>query len=376
VIKKTKLSELISFKANFLEIIVTTLILALGINILSSGITDYFELSSEACLAWGSILIFTGGVFLSRNIMTLNSGTMTFKATITQDRETRELTLINGYKFSEEISKYFKSLFAENLAISRLWKSNKITCQPKANLSENNANIPKANLLVIEGVEYYLLHSLSIHLNDYFRKKHSANDDSLITLKRNHIPSVLLENRFFECFTKPMEQREVFSPMDGKPQTGEIIAAFGKNGVFFERFDMTLPKGSSVIREADSSISIKTGRFTLNALPVFEGFAANLPSNFEKLYLGKNFLSVSSYGVRLVINIKFSLTALMTSKGWDYYWWLDSFLDKLEQEFSSEHFYQKISWNQNSALIHMLDIKSKKLSNPDKDNSPEANKTS
>lgn len=74
---------------------------------------------------------------------------------------------------------------------------------------------------------------------------------------------------------------------------------------------------------------------------MFEGFGANLPMKFGNLYLGREFNSFSIYSVGLVVTVDFNAKSLLTTKGWEYYWWLDSFLGELEQSFSKKCFYLK-----------------------------------
>jgi hypothetical protein len=40
--------------------------------------------------------------------------------------------------------------------------------------------------------------------------------------------------------------------------------------------------------------------------------------------------------------------------GLQYYEWLDSYLDKLEEEFSSSYFFKKIGWDSVSTLMDYL----------------------
>ncbi|HIF9309363.1 TPA: hypothetical protein ACX6RK_001576 [Photobacterium damselae] len=86
---------------------------------------------------------------------------------------------------------------------------------------------------------------------------------------------------------------------------------------------------------------------------------SNFPSKFIPLYLGKKFRSVSTFEVKLIITVDFSVKTLLTTKGWSYYWWLDSFLEKVDESFSKKSFLEKISWYQNFAMMHMAENRRK-----------------
>jgi hypothetical protein len=357
--KKVKLVDLLAFKANVGEVFAVAIILALGINVLSSGFVSFFDLSNATAMGVGVFLVFVGVVFIVKKIKPANSGVFTFEAVVCAERDSKELLPVHDYKFASEICDYVAAICSENKAIERIWTREPIGYGLSFDEGVPVKKTPKSNKLLVEAVEYFALDSLSLHLSSYFENNESLSEDELTTLKRKDIPSVLLENRFLELFSKPMEEREAFlhsQEADGK-HFGEVVSAYGKDGAIFEHFDLILPKGSSITREGDSSISIKTKRFKFNILPVFEGMNGGFPPAFSELYLGRKFMDVQTFSVKLILSVEFSMGSLLTAKGWGYYWWLDSFLESIEQSCSANSFLHKIAWSQNSALIHMMNVK-------------------
>jgi hypothetical protein len=353
--KKRKLSELLAFKANLLEILVIAVLVALGVNVMASGIIGYLSLSFYLSIIVGFLLVSLGLLILLRNVKPINSGTFKYKGVICVEKDSHNLLPIEGYELTEDISKYVRALCAENKAFQKIWNEEPIGSGLAFDEAKSTHKIPKSNALLIEAIEYYVIHSLSLHLSSHFINNDLISDDYLVTLERKEIPSVLLENRYLDLFSRPMEEREQFLDHGKPPTHGKVVYAFGKDGAIFDHFEMVLPKGSSVVREKDSSISIKTNRFILNVRPVFGGWNSNLPRHFEDLYLGRNFNSVSTFEVGLFLTVEFSPKSLLTAKGWEYYWWIDSFLDRLERSFSKAHFLEKISWHQNAAMMKMAD---------------------
>ncbi len=358
--KKKKLAELLAFKANLFEVLIIAVLVALGVNVIASGLIGYLSFSFIQSVIIGALLVFLGALVLLRNVRPINSGTYKFEGLVCLEKSTHELLAIEGYDFTEEVSQYVKALCAENKAFHRIWTEESIGSGlsfEKDNVTHKN---PKSNALLIEAIEYYILRSLSLHLSSHFNNNNSVSDDYLVTLERKSIPDVLLENRYLDLFSRPMDEREQFLDHGAKPTHGKVVYAFGKDGAIFDHFEMVLPKGSSIVRENNSSISIITNRFKINFRSVFGGWNSNLPRHFESLYLGKESRSVSTFEAGLTVSIDFYTRSLLTAKGWEYYWWLDSFLVKLEQSFSKDYFLSKISWYQNAAMMRMAENRRKK----------------
>jgi hypothetical protein len=70
-----------------------------------------------------------------------------------------------------------------------------------------------------------------------------------------------------------------------------------------------------------------------------------LPFQFEELYLDKTPTSVDVYTVGLEMSTKFKFWSLLTPSGWEYYYWLDEFLARIDSAFSFDRFLEEIGWN-------------------------------
>lgn len=361
--KKKKIADLLAFKANLFEILIIAVLVALGVNILASGLIGYLDLSFLQSVSIGLLLVILGALVFLRNAHPINSGMYSYKGLVCLEKDTSDLLAIEGYDFTEEVSKYIKALCAENKAFLKIWSDEPIGSGLSFEDNKATHKKPKSNDLLIEAVEYYVLRKLALHLSGHFNNNALVSEEYLVTLERKNIPEILLGNRFIDMFSRPMEEREKFLGHGSHPPHGKVVYAFGRDGAIFDHFEMVLPKGSSIIRENDSSISIITNRFKLNFRSEFGGWNTNLPRRFESLYMGKEFRSISSFGVGLTVSVDFSAKSLLTAKGWEYYWWLDSFLGKLEQSFSISDFLSKISWHQNVAMMLMAENRRQKQLN-------------
>lgn len=110
--------------------------------------------------------------------------------------------------------------------------------------------------------------------------------------------------------------------------------------------NLILPKDSEVTRK-DDSIQIDTKRFKMTFKFNYDGFGYVLPDWFEEFYCGfRKYDDSWATEIRLDISIEFNHLTLFSKGGWDYYEWIELFLEKMNENFSGDYFFKKINWNQ------------------------------
>jgi hypothetical protein len=186
---------------------------------------------------------------------------------------------------------------------------------------------------------------LSLHLSEYFESERDVAEHTIVRIQRSDIPHILLENRFLELFSKPMEIREAFMDNRAAQSDHKVVYAISEDGALYDYFELILPTGSVLSRRTKTGLHISTSRFALTITPEFHGLSTLFPDMFDELYLGKQFNEVNPYIVRIRLQIEFKWWAFLTATGWDYYKWLDSFLDKFTDAFSFDDFIASIGWN-------------------------------
>ena len=204
----------------------------------------------------------------------------------------------------------------------------------------------------------------------------------MTTYGRVDIPSVLLSNRFLELFSQPMAQRPAFVGMSDNDNT---VAAWSADGAFFEKFDLILPKGSIVKRPEKNKIAIETKKLKILIAVRYDRISTNLPRDFEEFYLHlPNMIAYTDKEARVLYNpleihvdiqITVKSRAMLSSSGWEYYRWVDSFLERIEVEISREAFFNRIQWESVVSLLECLKHRPKLTEqNDQKDaNKPTAN---
>ena len=349
-IDRQYVSAVKTLRRNTAEVVVVAFVLALGINLISSAFPGEFALSTRSTALIGAGLILFGAAFLLFRLRPASERELRFEGVLALGAG-RVPEEIKRYELSEKMKEYLIGLSAENKALAKLWRESHLGIQFDGQRRTAQLSKSHANQLLIESLEYFVLDKLSLHLSAYFDSERDVDEDTVVRVRREDIPHVLLQNRFLELFSKPMEMREAFMSeaprsMDAEepPFAHQVVFATGKDGAVFDRFELILPKGSRVMRSELSGLCVETGRFRLSFYPEFFGTSTVLPSEFEELYLGREFDELDLYGVSLRVRVSFSWWAFMTSEGWDHFEWLDSFLDELSNAFSFAEFLERINW--------------------------------
>lgn len=346
------IKKLINEKINFFELVLIAIIIGLSIELLSNGLSTLFDLTNWNGIIYGCLLLFLGFSYFVYKIIKLKTSLNEFIGFIIYDKKKNCIINVPRYKYLEELNEDLSCAFNENGALKKIWNSEPFSIQFSMHEDRNSLSKPKSFKLVVEATEYFILKQLSLHLSSYFNNsKHDIN--RLQEFNRKDIPSVLLENRILELFSRPMEQREVFvtDTLDDKKNTGKVVASYRK-GYKFELFNLVLPKNSKISKPSENEILIDTPRLRIKFKIDFQGMGSILPYSFDKYYLNnKNHRDFSVYEINIYSTIKFKLKGLFSRKGWEYFEWVDSFLNELNQRFSKKRFLEKINWDTISSAI-------------------------
>ncbi|MDP2769099.1 MAG: hypothetical protein Q8O81_04600 [Giesbergeria sp.] len=340
------LDSLLKSRSTLIELIVAAIGLALGVNLLASAIAAHFEPSGTTILAIGAVLTLVSLIAIGRRTLATRSVARNLEGFLCFRHDPPNLISIPRYRYSEEIEQSLSALFAENEAPKKLWGSDPVHKKepPDQALDIRLAGQTAAGKLIVEATEYFVLETLSTHLTDYFNQP-ALDSTKVRELTREDLGPLVFGNRFLDTFSRPMKERAAFvdQTMEDDPNNQHIVAAYG-NGVMFSRFDLVLPEKATVTRLDKGLVSIDAPKFRMTLRVDFQGYGSVLPTDFYELYLGESSMDVRAYKVEASVTIEFKRFALLTRSGWEYHRWLDSFLDKLEEDISHETFLERIGW--------------------------------
>lgn len=372
--KKTNfgvLSSLLLKRSNAVEFVVVTFITAFAISLIVSSATLVEGFKPYGGIYFGLSLFALVLTYFLVKIFKGLSNSEVIRGFIIRDAKENKLIKIDRYPFSKEIVKYLNAAFAENPDIKAIWEREPLRNNTLNDLVKWDKNLSKQ--LIHEAVEYYVIEELSYHLSSYFNNE-LFKEEHVQEISRNEIPEILYENRFLQLFSKPMKERAAFETVNGKEEiketkelvidgkkifvtVGDTVFANGKDGARYQKFDLVLPLKTSVKRLDKHNISIETDRFTLNIKTIVDS-KAKLPEGFWEYYLNRHPLEKfhNVFGIKLEINIRFKAKNFFLKNKWEYFGWIDSFLERLNSNFSLISFFEKLDWDKAYTVLQIMEL--------------------
>ena len=349
-------------RKNLIELIVVAILLAFGVNLIASHVIALAILSPLVTVLIGAALCFGSVLYLVARLLGRRVENRSYEAFLIYNEKKNEIIPVPRYNFSESICQYIRDAFAENPALKIIWEKEPLK-NPFVTESNKGKNKRQTSAqLLSEAVEYFVLSSLSTHLTDYFAAE-NFKKENLKEYGREDVPEVLLRNRFLELFSRPMGDRLAFvnETLEEKAQTdGETVMAYDENA-YYEKFELVLPNKSIIRRPADNKIEIETKKLKISLTVRFEGFGTILPEGFEQCYLGMNtWDDINECTLSMGIQVSMKLRTLFSRTGWEYYYWVDSFLDGIEDEISKGAFFDRIGWEAVYTLLQCFNRKQTK----------------
>lgn len=354
-------STLIQSQKSGYELIMTSVFITIGVNLLSTGIAELFSFQHKNLILIIIGAIISIGVIIRITLSKIKELNQTIKVNgfVIYDEENHEIVGVPEYTVSTDMVGYLNSAFAENEALKKLWNEESIgqfTIVGGKPGERAMGIATHSGALFIELLEYCVIHKLSLHLSAYFNN--SYEKQRVRKFQRNDIPEVLLSNRFLKLFSEDMLNRAIFVCQDGFIQNrdkdaGEIVYAKTASGGVYDKFDLILPKKSKVTRKNKNEIIIETPILSLTISCLFGGFSTVLKSGFYKYYLGiaNPKRAYHNYEFNVEVKVKFKLRSLFSKDKAIYYAWIDSFLDEITSYIDKDTFFEKINWNTTYSII-------------------------
>jgi len=352
--KHTIVENIALSRKNLIELILVAILLAFGTNLVAGQLVASSIFSPLARVLLGAILCLGSALYLATRLLIKRVERRPYQAFLIYEQKKNKIIEVPRYTFSEKVCHYMEYASAENPVLNTLWEK-----EPLEGLRHSNNKSPKSAQLLSELTEYIVLDMLSTHLTDYFNRK-ELNKKNLKEYGREDIPEVLLKNRYLELFSRPPEDRPIFSSTSEKDNsvdklTGMKIVGIYKDKAMYAKFDLVLPKKSTIRRQNANKIEIETPKLKMSITVRFEGFNTILPDRFEQYYLGLNDSDdMTAYQLNVEIQVAMKLRALLSNIGWEYYRWVDSFLDEIENEISQEAFFNRLNWEATLTILKYL----------------------
>lgn len=355
------ISTLINEFRSAKNMIFISVLIALGVNLLTTGLINYFSLdNSPIFLVILGVVLSVGIVLLIlfSNVKAMNKN-KSIEGYFIYDVKNKNLINIPEYNISGDMHEYLNASFAENKAIKALWEKEPIYSEDEHGepIFENatGGTLASWNILT-ELIEYCLIVNLSRHLSSYFNHPRFKSG-KVKELSRTDIPSVLLTNRFLNLFSENINNRELFmneSDIINDPNMDWAILSVGD--AVYQKFNLVLPINSKVERKDKNTIVLDTKLISLTLSCYFDDTNTVLRSGFTEHYLGikdfDGFLNNRVFKFDINVDVKFKLLSYFSLNRWMYYMWADEFIAKLEDYVSTDAFFDRINWSTVYTLIN------------------------
>ena len=345
------MTELITGRSGIIELLLAAVLLAIGVEFIASAAQSLLGLKPNTMLIVGILIVLITLVYFVGRLSLNRKPSRSFQGFIVYRPEDKKLIDIPRYEYGTWLQLYITTAFAENEALKILWEEEPLDHEGPF---DQDRRFPKANELIVEATEYLVLRRLSLHLIDYFK---SFERQRLSVYQRDDIPDVLLKNKFMELFSRPMDQRlpfvrDAFQDEQENSFKAFVWVRYGESGAIYEQFELVLPPQSRIRRLDTGRIQLETNRFRMNISVEFSGASTGLPWGFQKYYLGiEDYTDVRRYRVDIDVSVSFKLSAFLSGSGWCYYWWIDSFLEDLQETIAQDSFFESIGWETAQTVI-------------------------
>lgn len=332
-------------KDYFYKNLILVALLSIGISLVANYLSSIF--ASNSALLWigiGCIVIAT----VAHVALFFRSKSFTIRADcVLLVDQYGHVVPIDRYQFSQCMEENTRSVFSEKRALWKIWEK-AFSCEKiksgRLRFLDGGEIIGKKKILnfVGEFVEYAFLQWLASNQSSYFG---ALKESRIELLTREKISSYLKQNRVLEMISKPYKKRAKFKNHDGAIISceGEIHSIRGAEGMLYDRFDLRLPKHSSLYKEGEY-LYIRNRNYTLRFRHGFYGFNGNLPCRFEELYLKREFGSVNVYEFHPELTIKLNPFFFLFWRDWRYLGWIDIIGEEFQNYFSFDAFIEKIGY--------------------------------
>lgn len=375
----TGIKDALTKREEIVHIIIVAAIFALGIDLIASFVFSKFLDGSDGPIFVGLGFIAFAFLYLSFILLRSRRSFYEFEGVVPIDKNKKLVTVIPRYELTTDMRRTLDAVFLENEAFEGAWKSEPpvtqiVSYSPDeeskmkdnersdrgssepvyfAVVKEKSLELSKPPAMLMEVMEFIVLKQLSLHLSSYFGE-FDEKDKQIMEYSRQHVPELLLQNRVLSLLSTPLEDRAIFAKAKlPESRSGTIYTIYSTDGSMYSRFDLILPKKTTVKRPAPGVLTLENSRVSLTLQVRFEGYNMNLPQGFEQAYIGVDGNSIKAFQINVFLATKVKTIALLRGGGWKYYSWVDSFAEKLEEFLHFSRFLQKISWEAAATQRHI-----------------------
>jgi len=304
------LASVLRKRAEFVQFAGVAIGLAFGVNLLANTLASALSIPAQAVVGGSTVLIVVGvlGWWTFRSV----SFSRVIDGCIFVDVEQGVVCGARHYQFSRDVADLLEVAIACNEALRQRWHR-------EATLLINDsagAKVPwlrdDCRKLVSDAVEMVVFRYLSASLSQNL--KHYSDGRFVNSVPPSAFPGLMMSN--------------------------DLMAAIHARD---REMRLTLPVRTLLTRPGANVLRLHSPRFHLEIKVEYRGESATLPP--ELLSQAFAPCNVKAQVVRVLIHCDVPLAALLRSRQWEYYGWIDLFLSSLDRAEYTSYFFAETRLN-------------------------------
>lgn len=307
-------------RASLVGVIVTVVVLALAVNLLSDAIADGVGVRSSGIV--GAVVLLILGLYAVTRLRT--TSTHKYEAFLVGNSN-GALQWIPRYEFAEAARHLVDIGMAASPAVTEAWRDER-------------------EQVLQEVTEFFVLNQLATHL-DRYATEIDPRSTAFKPLAREDLAELGSSNRILQVLADPEKL-----PIEMGDVDGTLVSLVLPGDTVIRRYALNLPLGSSVGRDADGVVTASTKsvqiRFSTEPMKAFLA-----PLGFLEKYVGCDPRQATMFSTGVKVNVRVRFRAILEGRGLRYSRWVDSFLVELEKRLDIHHFLRRIGWEQAHTVL-------------------------
>lgn len=325
-------------KAEFLEIILITISISLGINLISSSIFSLDCKKNIVILTIGVIICFIVVLYyLKIKVKSMNMDKI-INGNIILNANNGKIYGILPYSSSIRISDHIVAVILENKRIRKKYNDAlKIIKNFDGNIVELQNNY---FLYILNSVlEYEILNLLIDHL--------PLKEDDINIIDLNNASEDIVNNIFIKTLAKDYKKRDIFKNYYDDADDIELYSILSDEGYIYNKFKIAIPKKAKLIHK-DNLLIIKSKLFKVSVEWNIEEF--NCPFHDMKFYnyfLKDNLIDFNDveFSYYISVKVEYSLLSMLSKKSNMYYLWIEFIINQLIESFDFKECLKRNHWD-------------------------------
>ncbi len=325
-------------RTEIVEIILVSIVIAFGINFISTSIVSVLELNNYIILfLMGSMMCLIVMLYYVLSILKSLNIKKTISGNIIVSKKTKRIIGVNEYSASFFMQNYLDALLLENKEVLKEYNKD----LKKADFyCENYSNIENSYFkkIIDDLIEYLIL--------DEFVDARFLNNKKIKILDKSIVEKEIPNNIFIKVLSSDFNRRKYFKK-EIFDDDGEIYNITTQEGFIYNKLEVKIPKNAKMYKKKNNMLIIKSNYFKMKIKWGLEYGCCASDSEFYNYFLKDviNKWEDNEFNYFIDINVKYKIPILLLKKFDQYYLWIDDIIERITNFFDYNECLKQNNWN-------------------------------